>query len=347
MEYVVRRVRTLVAMTLFPDDVATGVGDTPLVPLPRLFARPDVTVLAKLESRNPTGSAKDRSALGIVREAWESGRLGPGTVVVESSSGNLAMAAARLGALLGFQFECVVDPRANERTIAAIEAFGARVHKVTEPDAETGDWLVARLNRVQELLAETEGAISLDQYSNEAAIRAHAEGTMREIVDAIGAPDRLYVATSTTGTVGGCLRLVAEENLRTEVVAVDAEGSALFGGVRGQRLLSGYGAGFVPALARFSNPAAVARIDDLTAIAATRALASTEGILAGASTGAVMAAVRHDLADLPSGSTVAAIVHDGGMPYLDTVFDDDWVCEQFDIEPAELERRVAEIVGEG
>lgn len=329
----------------FPDAIGADVGRTPLVPLNHLFRRPDVRVFGKLENRNPTGSAKDRSALGIVREAWNSGRLRPGTVVVESSSGNLAMAAARLGALLGFHFECVVDPRANERTISAIEAYGARVHRVTEPDPETGDWLVARLARVRELVEATPGAITFDQYSNSAAVRAHADGTMREVVDAVGPPDVLYVATSTTGTIGGCLQVVNQDGLATRVVAVDAEGSVLFGGSRGTRMLSGYGAGFIPPLAERCSPSKVVRIDDLGAVVAARALALTEGVLAGASTGAVVAALHGDLESLPSGSTAVAMVHDGGMPYLDTVYDDDWVCRTFGISPGELRRKIDRLAG--
>ncbi|HSO69918.1 MAG TPA: pyridoxal-phosphate dependent enzyme [Arachnia sp.] len=329
----------------FPMDVAVGVGSTPLVPLTRIVARRDVRVLAKLESRNPTGSAKDRSALGIVRDAWERGLLRPGSVVVESSSGNLAVAMARLAALLGFSFECVVDPRVSERSVAAIQAYGARVHRVTVPDAETGDWLIARLTRVRDLLASIPGAITLDQYSNRAAPRAHAEGTMREILDAVGAPDRLYVATSTTGTLGGCLSVVESEGLSTRVVAVDALGSVLFGGTRGTRLLSGYGAGFVPPLAEGLHPAGVARIDDLTAVLTCRALARTEGLLVGPSTGAVVAAALADLGALPAGSTVVLLVHDGGMPYVDTVFDDAWICRTFSLSPEELSARI-DSVGE-
>lgn len=334
-------------MNDFPSALSDAVGGTPLVPLTRLFPRLDVRVLAKLETRNPTGSAKDRSALGMVRDAWERGRLSPGSVVVESSSGNLAMAMARLGALLGFEFHCVVDPRANTRTVAAIEAYGAHVHRVTEPDPDTGDFLVARLALVRRLLDELPGAMSLDQYSNTAAIAAHAEGTMREIVEAIGAPERLYVATSTTGTIGGCLRLVRDEGLGTQVVAVDAEGSVLFGGTRGRRILSGYGAGFVPALAAHAQPARVARIDDLTAVLAARALVRREGLLVGASTGAVMAAALSEYASLPAGSTVVVMVHDGGMPYLDTVYDDDWVCRTFEFTPEQLARGVAGWTGGG
>lgn len=324
----------------FPDHVGADVGRTPLAPLRHLFSRADIAVWGKLENRNPTGSAKDRSALGLVRDAWQSGRLRPGTVVVESSSGNLAMATARLSALLGFEFHCVVDPRANQRTIAAIEAYGATVHRVAEPDPETGDWLIARLNFVRELLSQLPDAITLDQYSNEAAIRAHADGTMSEILDEFRAPERLYVATSTTGTIGGCLRAIRDGGHATQVVAVDALGSVLFGGTRGTRLLSGYGAGIVPALAVHTQPARVARIADLDAVVACRALALTEGILAGASTGAVMAAVAADLSAIEPGSTVIALVHDGGMPYLDSVYDDDWTCRTFDLTSADLQRRV-------
>lgn len=322
------------------DGLARDLGNTPLVPLTRLFRRPGVRVLAKLEKRNPTGSAKDRSAYGIVRDAWLSGRLLPGGLVIESSSGNFAVAVARLAAVLGFRFVCVADPRASDATLAAVRSYGAQVHRVEEPDPETGDWLAARLARVRELLAADPEAITFDQYSHRAAVRAHANGTMSEIVAQAGVPDRVYVATSTTGTMGGCLSLARERGLATQVMAVDAEGSVLFGGTRGTRLLSGYGAGVVPALAEGLRPAGVRRPSDLDAVLACRALARREGLLAGASTGAVMAAVLADLPSMPRGSTVVGIVHDGGLPYLDTVYDDAWVCEAFGLDAGEVRRLV-------
>ena len=179
-----------------------AVGGTPLVSLPELGGG-NARVWAKLESFNPGGSAKDRTARALVADALERGVLGPGSVVVESSSGNLGVALAREAAVGGWEFHCVVDPRTNQATLAHMRALGAHIHPVEEPDPETGDWLTARRALVGRLVDEL-GGLNLDQYSNRAAFRAHSEGTMREIVAQLGhAPDILVVAVSTTGTIGG------------------------------------------------------------------------------------------------------------------------------------------------
>lgn len=320
-----------------PVDLLGTIGRTPLVPLTRLFADGGGPRLwAKLESFNPGGSAKDRSAHAIVAAAWARGAIGPGSVLVESSSGNYAVALARVALLYGVRVVAVVDPRANPATVAMVRALGAEVVCVTEPDAETGDWLAARLARVRELVATIPGAVWLDQYSNTDAVRAHSAGTMAEIVDAVGAPDVVLVATSTTGTIAGCLDLVARRGLRTRVVAVDAEGSVLFGGRRGARLLSGYGAGVVTALSQGLTPNAVCRVSDLDAVVAARALARREGVLAGASSGAVVAALARLRPELGADARVVLVLHDGGLPYADTVFDDAWVAETFRIGVHEL-----------
>ena len=293
-------------------------GNTPLVRLDRLFS--GARVWAKLEGFNPSGSAKDRTAHAIL----EAADLQPGTVIVESSSGNLGVAMAREAVLGGWTFHCVVDPRANRSTVATMRAFGAVVHEVTEPDPETGDWLIARRARVAELLTELPDAVCLDQYSNQAAFTAHDEGTMREIVGQLGhAPDHLFVAVSTTGTIGGCLRRIAREGLGTHVTGVDAEGSVLFDGTRGERHLPGFGAGVVPELAASVHPDRVERVTDRESVEGARRLARTEGILCGASGGAVVAAVDKLLPEL-SGDIVL-VLHDGGTNYLDTIFNDEWV----------------------
>lgn len=316
------------------------VGDTPLVRLTRLTSRDDVTLWAKLESFNPGGSAKDRTAAALVEAACREGRLGPGARIVESSSGNFGVALARLALLHGWELHCVTDPRANAMTLATIRALGGVVHPVTEPDPETGDWLSARIAAVQRLLAEMPDAISLDQYANRAALDAHADGTMREITDALGhAPDWLFVATSTTGTIGGCLRHLDRLGAATRVVGVDAEGSVLFGGTRGERHLTGFGAGIVPDLSREAHPHEVARIADVDSVVGCRVLARTEGILAGASGGAVVSALLQRVDAMPAGTEVVLVLHDGGQPYLDTVYDDDWVEETLHLPPGELRRR--------
>ncbi|MCS5479886.1 pyridoxal-phosphate dependent enzyme [Corynebacterium sp. YIM 101645] len=302
--------------------LADTIGNTPLVRLDRFTAGHDVTVWAKLESFNPGGSAKDRTAHAMVVAST----LRPGDVVVESSSGNLGVALAQEAVLGGWTFHCVVDPRTNRSTIAHMQALGAVVHEITEPDPATGDWLTARRTRVGELLREIDGAQCLDQYSNPEAFRAHAEGTMTEILQQLGhAPDHLVVAVSTTGTVGGCLRHINAQGLHTQVTAVDAEGSVLFEGAPGPRHLPGFGAGMVPELANSVKPHQVLRISDRDSVAGARRLAKLEAILPGASGGAVAAGVEKLLPELAPGSEVVLILHDNGTRYLDTIYNDDWV----------------------
>ncbi|QPK84090.1 pyridoxal-phosphate dependent enzyme [Corynebacterium qintianiae] len=307
--------------SLNQSGVLSAVGRTPLV---ELDIAPGSRVWAKLESFNPGGSAKDRTARALVQDAVDRGVISAGSVVVESSSGNLGVSLAREAVVGGWDFHCVVDMRTNGATLAHIRALGATIHEVTEPDPETGDWLAARRTKVAELVEEL-GAINLDQYSNQAAFTAHSEGTMREIVEQLGhAPDILAVAVSTTGTVGGCIRYIREHELPTRVVAVDAEGSVLFGGERGQRILPGYGAGVVTDLSTRNDPDEIIRVTASDAVAAARKTALTTGFMPGASGGAVAWGVDKLARENP-GAEIAAIFHDDGRAYLDTVYNDEWV----------------------
>ena len=304
--------------------IADAIGNTPLVRLDRLSQNWGFNLWAKLEAYNPGGSAKDRTAHAMVTAS----NLKPGDTVVESSSGNLGIALSREAVLGDWTFHCVVDPRANRTTVAHMKALGTVVHQITEPDPDTGDWLLARRARVAQLLEQMPDATCLDQYSNTAAFVAHDEGTMTEIVEQLGhAPDQLLVAVSTTGTIGGCLQYVATHGLGTQVIAVDAEGSVLFDGHPGTRHLPGFGAGMVPELSKKLAPHRVLRINDGASVEAARKLVRTEAILPGASGGAVIAAVEKVRSDIPSGSDVVVILHDDGTRYMDTIYNDDWVEE--------------------
>lgn len=319
------------------DGVSAAVGGTPLVHLTKLFPTSEVEIFAKLESANPGGSAKDRPALAMVRDALGSGRLHPGGTVVESSSGNLGVALARVCAAHGIRFVCVVDTRANVSTRALIQALGGEIDLVTEPDAATGDLLTARVHRVQELLHEIPGAVTLGQYSNPANPGAHHDGTMREIAEATGGRlDVLMSAVSTTGTISGCARYIQDHGMATRTVAVDSTGSVLFGGTAGVRHLPGMGAGMVTELSRSVEPDRVMRVSSVDCVVGARLLAEREGILAGASTGGVVHALGTLVADLAPGTRLAFIVHDGGAAYLDTVYDDAWVGRVLGAGPGDL-----------
>lgn len=315
------------------------VGDTPLVELAHMLgdsAHP--RVVAKLERFNPGGSAKDRTASAMIRTALAEGSLRPGATVIESSSGNLGVSLAQQARWRGLRFICVVDPRINRTTRRLIEAYGGEVISVQRPDPATGDWLAARIARVQELVATIPGAYWPNQYANPANPRAHAEGTMREIAETLDDDlTALYVATSTTGTLRGCLDYIAAHGLSTRVIAVDAVGSCLFGGTAAERTLPGFGAGIEPALAVGAAPDGVVRISELEAVRGCRHLAASEGLLAGASGGAVVSALLSDAWRYGPGDTVGLILHDGGEAYLDTVYDDAWVEEHLSPGPRDLQ----------
>lgn len=306
------------------------IGNTPLVPLDRLFANDrGITVYGKMELMNPGGSAKDRPALRMIRSAWEDGKLRPGSVVIESSSGNMAISLAAICSYLGMKFVSVIDPRTTAQNMAIMKAYGAEVSYVDTPDPVTGEFLPARLERVRRLREEIPDSFWPNQYGNPHNPLAHAEGTMREIADSLSRVDYIVGGVSTCGTMLGCSTCIKERGLSTKVVAVDAVGSVIFGGEKGARRFPGLGAGIVPPFGgqRFMDLAV--NVTDREMAAACRDLAASESILAGPSSGACIAALRSLMAEIPDGSVCVVILHDRGERYMDTVYSDDWLREQF------------------
>lgn len=312
------------------DGVLGTIGATPLIELTRLDPTSPFRTFAKLETHNPGGSIKDRSAQGMLLGRIRDGRLVPGkSVVVESSSGNLGIGLAQVCGYHGIRFICVVDPRTNQQNIAIMRAFGAEVEIVTETDPVTGEYLPVRQRRVRELVAGLPHAYCPDQYANPLNPLAHRT-TMREIVDALpDGLDFLFCATSSCGTLRGCAEYVRARQLPVTVVAVDAAGSAIFGPPTGRRLIPGHGAAVRPKLHRDGLADLVVHVDDLDCVLACRRLATREAILAGGSSGAVVAALDGMRDRIPDGATCALIFPDRGERYLDTIYDDDWVTAHF------------------
>lgn len=319
------------------EGILGAIGNTPLVALRRFLLRPDIDVWAKLEAANPGGSAKDRPAAKMIQDALDGGLIDLGTTVVESTSGNTGIGLAQACRYQGIRLICVVDARAHAKSVRAMRALGAEVRIVKRPDAETGDFLVARLALVRRLLAAIPNSFSPDQYANESNPAAHAAGTMREIDEALeGQIDYLFVATSTTGTLRGCGDYLRERARGTRIVAVDSTGSALFGGVRGTRRLPGFGAGVETRLSAGADHDELVRVSDIDCVVGCRRLAEREAILAGASSGGVAFALEALSAQMDSGSRCAVIFADGGTGYLETVYDDAWVERELGCAPARL-----------
>ncbi|HKV41597.1 MAG TPA: 2,3-diaminopropionate biosynthesis protein SbnA [Blastocatellia bacterium] len=309
--------------------ILSAIGNTPLVQLARVFPKARFKIYAKLEALNPGGSMKDRPALRILTEGLASGEISQDTVVIESSSGNMGVGLAQACSYLGLKFVCVVDPKATGQNIRLIEAYGAEVDRVTEPDPVTGEFLQARLSRVRELMAATKHGFWPDQYSNLNNAQAHRE-TMREVVGALdGKLDILFCATSTCGTLRGCREYVRDSGLPIRIVAVDAVGSVIFGGSASKRLVPGHGAAVRPALYDAELADQVVHVTDLECITGCRLLVRREAILAGGSSGGVIMALNRLASDMQDGAVCAAILPDRGERYLDTIYSDEWVGRHF------------------
>jgi N-(2-amino-2-carboxyethyl)-L-glutamate synthase len=318
------------AKVMNADGVLSAVGGTPLVRLNRLFPRAGFTVYGKLEALNPGGSTKDRPAALMIRRALEKGVIDRDTVVVESSSGNMGIGLAQACAYYGLRFVCITDLKTTTQNIAILKAYGAEVECVTRPDPETGELLPARLKRVQQLLMSIENSWWPNQYGSRDNSDAHFGSTMREIADALdGAIDYVFCATSTCGTIRGCLEYVKAHGLRTQVVAVDAAGSLIFGSTPATRMIPGLGAGLRPDLCPIEMVERCVHVSNLDCVVGCRRLVRSEAILAGGSSGAVVSALARLRDEIPAGATCVLLLPDRGERYLDTVYSDAWVSAHF------------------
>lgn len=311
--------------------ILEAVGRTPVVRMARLFEESGLEVYGKLEALNPGGSIKDRAAYNILTHALAAGVIDHDTTVVESSSGNFAIGLAQVCAYLGLRLICVVDIKTTQLNMSIMQAYGARVDLVDKPDPESGEYLKARLKRVQQILGSVPNGFWPNQYANADNSGAHFGHTMPEIVEALGRElDYLVLSVSTCGTLRGCADYIHEQGLKTQVVAVDAMGSVIFGRPPGKRLLPGHGAGIVPPLFKPTLADIVVHVSDLDCVLGCRRLVQHEAIFAGASSGGVITAIERLAADgvLARGARIAAILPDRGERYLDTVYSDAWVQDK-------------------
>jgi 2,3-diaminopropionate biosynthesis protein SbnA len=311
------------------NGVLSTIGNTPLIRLTHILEGSPLRLFAKLEGFNPGGSSKDRSAMMIVEQAWERRQLRSGSTVVESSSGNMGIGLAQACAYLGLRFICVVDKKTTSQNIEILKAYGAEVDVVTSPDPSTGEFLQSRIKRVQDLVRTIPNSFWPDQYSNLDNPLAHHE-TMREIdIELAGDIDYLFCATSTCGTMRGCAEYIREQNMKTTLIAVDAEGSQIFGSAPKKRLIPGHGAAVVPNLFQENLADMYIHVSDVDCIVGCRRLVQQEAILAGGSSGAVLMAFDQFKDNIRGSKTCVVILPDRGERYLDTIYSDVWVQQNF------------------
>jgi cysteine synthase A len=295
------------------------------VDLAPIFGR---SLKLKCEGLNLAGSIKLKAATEMVEAAERAGVLRPGSVLVESSSGNLGVALSMLAANKGYGFVCVTDSRCNLIARQTMEAFGAQVHVVVDPTA-AGGLLGARIEYVRRLCARDDRFVWLNQYLNPGNQRAHYRHTAPAIARDFPELDVLFVGAGTTGTLMGCARYFRQWHRRVWVVAIDSVGSVTFGGPPARRMIPGLGAGVRPALLDESYIDEILTVEETDTIRACHRLAR-RGFLFGGSTGTVVSGAmrwlsEHDGLDLTS----VALAPDFGDRYLDTVYHPNWVSDLY------------------
>lgn len=282
----------------------------------------------KCEGFNFAGSIKLKAATAMVEAAEREGRLRPDSILVESSSGNLGVALSVLAASKGFEFLCVTDSRCNLVTRRLMEALGARVHIITEPDP-AGGLLGARLNHVRALCAADDRYVWLNQYTNVENWGAHYRRTGPEIARAFPHLDVLFVGAGTTGTLMGCARYFRSWPRRVRVVAVDAVGSVTFGGPPARRMIPGLGTSVRPPMLDESYVDEVVMVEEVDTIRACYRMAG-RGFLFGGSTGTVVSGAMSWLREHGSDTmTAVALAPDLGERYLDTLYQSNWLHDLY------------------
>jgi len=295
---------------------------TPNIPL----ALAGVNLYAKLESVNPVGSIKDRPAFWILKRAAERGEIHEDTTVIESSSGNFAAALAAFTRLVGLKFIPVIDPKISGTYESFLRRLCPRVVKVEQAD-DTGGFLKTRLEMVKRLCASIPHSYWPNQYGNPDAMEAHYVLTAGEICADFDSLDYVFVGVSSAGTIAGVSRRLKERFPRVQVIAVDAEGSVIFGGVPRKRHIPGVGSSIVPPLLSHARIDDVVLVPERETVEACRELLFDHGLFVGGSSGTVFAAVKRYMARMTRSRrpTVLFLCADRGAPYLDTVFNAGWV----------------------
>jgi cysteine synthase A len=293
--------------------ITEGIGQTPLLELRRIAPELPGRVAVKIESRNPSGSVKDRVAAALIDEAIEMGRLYPGGTIVAATSGNTGIALAHIGAARGYKVRLVIPEAWSHERIALLLYLGADV-VVT-----AGHAMDAAVERARAIVAVTPGAVLLDQFTSAANPAVHRRTTAQEIWREAGYGIGAFVAgVGTGGTITGVALGLRAHLPQVRIVAVEPEGCAvLTGGAPGAHAIQGIGAGFVPPLLRRDLLDEVLAVSDDDAFTHAARLAREEGLLGGTSSGAALAAALRVAARAEmAGKLVVTMICDSGERYV-------------------------------
>ena len=287
------------------------IGNTPLVKLNYMNDKKDVNLFAKLELYNPGGSVKDRIGQYMIADAEEKGKLKPGYTIIEATAGNTGLGIAFAALNKGYQIIFVVPTKFSVEKQKLMKALGATV--INTPREEG---MLGAVAKAEELKKQIENSVSLEQFKNISNPLAHYEQTAPEIYDALdGNIDYVVLGAGSGGTYSGILKYLKEKNLDIKGILADPIGSTMGGGEHGDYNIEGIGNDFIPETMDMNLVDEVIKISDEEAFLTSRELAKKEGIFAGSSSGAAMAAAMKLIHKVDKGNVVV-VLPDRGDRYF-------------------------------
>lgn len=293
------------------EDMQQLIGNTPLVRLPHSGFPEGIRVYAKLELYNPGGSVKDRIGKYMIEDAEKRGVLVPGGTIVEGTAGNTGLGIAFAALNRGYRLIMVVPTKFSQEKQALLRALGAEVINTPREDGMLG-----AERKAEEIRQSIPNAISLEQFRNPANPLAHYETTGPEIWNDLGESIDYFVAgAGSGGTFTGIARYLKEQKPNIKAILADPIGSTMGGGEHGDYNIEGIGNDFIADTMDMSLVDDVIKISDDEAFLETRLLARNEGIIAGSSSGANLAAIRKLASRIKSG-TIVTVLPDRGERYL-------------------------------
>ena len=300
------------------DNIVDTIGATPLVRLGKLAAEEGVKaeILAKCEFFNPLGSVKDRIGVSMIEDAERSGRIGSGTTLIEPTSGNTGIALAFVCAAKGYRLILTMPESMSLERFKILELLGAELELTPQDLGMTG-----AVKRAEELVEKTPGAIMLQQFKNPANPEIHRRTTAEEIWrDTEGNVDAIVCGVGTGGTITGCAQVLKPRNPDLKIIALEPEDSpVLSGGMPGPHKIQGMGPGFIPDVLDTEVIDEILKVGNESAFAMARRLARVEGIAAGMSSGAsVAAAMEVGAREEMAGKVIVTFLPDFADRYLST-----------------------------
>jgi len=288
------------------------IGHTPVVRLNRIVPEGAATVYVKLESANPGGSVKDRIALSIIEDAEASGKLKPGQVILEATSGNTGIGLAFVAAAKGYGIALVMPDTMTLERRSLLKAYGAEL--ILTPGS---GGMKAAVDKAEELAAADPRYFLARKFDNPANPAVHRRTTALEVLEQVPELDAFVAGIGTGGTITGVGEVLAARKPGVLVVAVEPESSPLLTkGTAGPNKIQGIGANFVPSIL---NREAYTRVEDVSyedALVVARLLTRKEALFSGISTGAIVHAAIKVAVELGKGKTVVAVLCDTGERYL-------------------------------